>query len=258
MNAFEFSPAQIEHFMFVLFRVGAILMFMPVLGSGLIPARIRVAFALLFSFAIFPLVQYRGYPQVDSLLELSSYLFIEITVGFAIAYTVRLIFTAVQLAGTVVDFQMGFGVVNVIDPQTNSQVSITAQFQNILAILLFLALDTHHFIIHAMVESFSMIDPQSYSFSSLSVEYILRLFSATFATAAKIAAPLMAILFFLSVGLGLVARTVPQMNVFIVGFPLQIGVGLLMTGFSMAFFSQIVSREMESLPERIFSLMNTF
>ncbi len=258
MGSFEFNPAQIESFMFVLFRVGAILMFMPVLGSGLIPARIRIAFALMFSLAIYPLVQHHGYPQVDSLLGLSAYMFIEIMVGFSIAYAVRLIFTAVQVAGTVVDFQMGFGVVNVIDPQTNSQVSITAQFQNILAILLFLALDAHHIIIYAVVESFSAIDPLSYAFTSLSVEYLLRLFTGTFATAAKIAAPLMAILFFLSVGLGLVARTVPQMNVFIIGFPLQIAVGLMMTAFSMAFFTQIVSREIEFLPERMLSLMNTF
>ena len=77
---------------------------------------------------------------------------------------------------------------------------------------------------------------------------MLYLFSGTFTTAIKIAAPIMAILFFLSVGLGLVARTVPQMNVFIVGFPLQIGVGLLMVGLSMSFFSILVQQQMYELP----------
>jgi flagellar biosynthetic protein FliR len=87
---------------------------------------------------------------------------------------------------------------------------------------------------------------------------MLILFKTTFVTAVKIAAPIMAILFFISVGLGLVARTVPQMNVFIVGFPLQIGVGLLMVGLSMSFFSILVHNEIEKLPENILGVMQSF
>jgi Flagellar biosynthesis pathway, component FliR len=185
-------------------------------------------------------------------------LFSEITIGLAVAYSARLLFTAVQIAGTIVDFQMGFGVVNVFDPQTETQVSVTAQFQNIITILMFLALDAHHIIIGAIVESFFLINPSQINFSTFTPEIILLLFKATFVTAVKIAAPIMAILFFISVGLGLVARTVPQMNVFIVGFPLQIGVGLLMVGLSMSFFSIVVQGQIEQLPERFLGIMQSF
>ena len=258
MGILELSPIEYEKFLFVMLRVGALLMFIPILGSGQVPSRIKIGFILFVSIAIFPMVRSTPMHDPKGLFELVVCLFSEITIGLAVAYSARLMFTAVQIAGTVVDFQMGFGVVNVIDPQTETQVSITAQFQNILAILIFLAADAHHIIIGAIVESFFLINPSQINFSTFTPEIILILFKATFVTAVKIAAPIMAILFFISVGLGLVARTVPQMNVFIVGFPLQIGVGLLMVGLSMSFFSIVFQGQVEQLPERFFGVMQSF
>jgi len=253
MGIFDLSPIEYQNFLFVLLRVGALIMFIPILGSAQIPGRIKIGFILFVSIAVFPMV--RATPMHD---PKGLCLFSEITIGLAVAYSARLLFTAVQIAGTIVDFQMGFGVVNVLDPQTETQVSVTAQFQNIIAILLFLALDAHHIIIGAIVESFFLINPSQINFSTFTPEIILLLFKATFVTAVKIAAPIMAILFFISVGLGLVARTVPQMNVFIVGFPLQIGVGLLMVGLSMSFFSIVVQGQIEQLPERFLGIMQSF
>ena len=258
MGIFDLSPIEYQKFLFVLLRVGALIMFFPILGSPQVPGRIKIGLILFVSIAVFPIVRATPMHDPKSLFELVVNLFSEITIGLAVAYSARLMFTAVQIAGTVVDFQMGFGVVNVIDPQTETQVSVTAQFQNILAILFFLALDAHHIIIGAIVESFFLIDPFQINFSTFTPEIILLLFKATFVTAVKIAAPIMAILFFISVGLGLVARTVPQMNVFIVGFPLQIGVGLLMVGLSMSFFSIVVQGQIEQLPERFLGIMQSF
>ena len=258
MGILDLNLVEYEKFLFVMFRVGALILFIPILGSGQIPSRIKIGFILFLSIAIFPMVHAAPMPSPKGLFELVVYLFSEITIGLAVAYSARLLFTAVQVAGTVVDFQMGFGVVNVIDPQTESQVSITAQFQNILAILMFLAADAHHLVIGAIVESFFLINPSQINFSTFTPEIILVLFKATFITAVKIAAPIMAILFFISVGLGLVARTVPQMNVFIVGFPLQIGVGLLMVGLSMSFFSIVFQGQIEQLPERFLGVMQSF
>ncbi|MBT5549579.1 MAG: flagellar biosynthetic protein FliR [Nitrospina sp.] len=248
MDIFNLNYAEFESFLFVFFRVGALILFVPILGSRQIPMSMKIGFILFISIVVFPMVKDRPLPEPRGIIELSTFLIADVTIGLGIAYIARLIFAAVQVAGTVVDFQMGFGVVNVIDPQTDTQVSVTAQFHNILAVLMFLAIDAHHFIIQAIVESFFIINPAEVNFASITPEYMLHLFSGTFTTAVKIAAPIMAILFFLSVGLGLVARTVPQMNVFIVGFPLQIGVGLLMVGLSMSFFSILVQQQMYTLP----------
>lgn len=255
MDIFNLNYAEFERFIFVFFRVGALIIFVPVLGSRQVPGIMKIGLTLFLSLAVFPLVQDRPMPEPKGLFELSKFLTADVIIGMGIAYIARLIFAAVQVAGTVVDFQMGFGVVNVIDPQTESQVSVTAQLQNILAILLFLAVDAHHYIIHAIVDSFFVINPFEIDFASITPEYVLRLFSATFTTAVKISAPVMAILFFLSVGLGLVARTVPQMNVFIVGFPLQIGIGLLMVGLSISFFTILVQNEMHGMPAKFMGFM---
>ena len=255
MDILNLNYAEFERFLFVLFRVGAMIIFVPILGSRQIPAVLKIGLILFLSIAIFPLVQDRPIPEPKGLFDLSKFLMVDMTIGLGIAYISRLIFAAVQVAGTVVDFQMGFGVVNVIDPQTDTQVSVTAQLQNILAIFIFLAIDAHHYIFQAIVDSFFVINPFEINFASVTPEYVLHLFSATFTTAVKISAPVMAILFFLSVGLGLVARTVPQMNVFIVGFPLQIGIGLLMVGLSISFFSIIVQNEMHDMPAKFVGFM---
>ena len=255
MDIFNLNYAEFERFLFVFFRVGALILFVPVLGSRQVPVSMKIGLILFTSIVIFPLVQARPLPEPQGIFDLAVFLLSDVTIGLGIAYITRLIFAAVQIAGTVVDFQMGFGVVNVIDPQTDTQVSVTAQFHNIVAVLIFLAVDAHHFILQAIVESFFIINPAEINFSSLTPEYMLYLFSGTFTTAVKIAAPIMAILFFLSVGLGLVARTVPQMNVFIVGFPLQIGVGLLMVGLSISFFSMLVQQQMYELPGKFMGFL---
>ena len=255
MDILNLNYAEFERFLFVLFRVGAMIIFVPILGSRQIPGAVKIGLMLFLSIAIFPLVQDRPIPEPKGLFDLSKFLMVDLTIGLGIAYISRLIFAAVQVAGTVVDFQMGFGVVNVIDPQTDTQVSVTAQLQNILAIFIFLAIDAHHYIFQAIVDSFFVINPFEINFASVTPEYVLHLFSATFTTAVKISAPIMAILFFLSVGLGLVARTVPQMNVFIVGFPLQIGIGLLMVGLSISLFSILVQNEMHDMPAKFMGFM---
>ena len=258
MDILDINFSQYESFLFVFSRVGAILLFAPILGSAQVPSRFKVGLALVFSILIYPMVKTEILPEPRGLFDLAVHISTDAAIGLAIAFAVRMIFTAVQVAGTVVDFQMGFGVVNVIDPQTQAQVSVTAQFQNILAVLIFLAADAHHFIIGAVVESFTLINPSQVDFSNVTPGYILQIFSSMFLTAVKIAAPIMAILFFLSVGLGLVARAVPQMNVFIVGFPLQIGVGLVMVALAMPFFSIILQNQITELPTKLAILMQTF
>jgi len=259
MDILDLNYAEVEAFFFVFFRVGAMFLFMPILGSRQIPTQMKIGLAFLMSITIFPAVQPTvAAAPIRGIFDLATYLFAEVTIGFGIGFTARLIFTAVQIAGTVIDFQMGFGVVNVIDPQTESSVSVTAQFQNILAILLFLTLDAHHIMIQAVTQSFFLIDVSAINLSSHAPEVILNFFVSSFAVAIRIAAPAMAILFFIAVGLGLVARTVPQMNVFIVGFPLQIGVGLVMVAISMSFFSIIIQNQINLLPAQFKGLLSSF
>ncbi len=240
MNLFTFSQYEIETIMLVFARVGGIIGVAPILGSNNLPHLMKVGFIAALTVLVYPTLEISAVEYPHTLMGLSFALGSELLIGVLIAYVARLIFTGIEIAGTVLGYQMGFGIVNVLDPISSAQVSITSRFYNIFAMLLFLIMNCHHYFINAITESFRLIQPLAFHFSGAIIETITVLFGDIFLVGIKLAAPIVATLFFSNVALGLVARTVPQMNVFIVGFPLQIGLGLLMIGITIPFFSVYV------------------
>lgn len=239
MSLFSLPLPQVQAAVLVFIRTGAILITAPLFGSRNVPLKLKAGLSLVLTLAIFPLV---GFKEVylASVPSLVSAMAGEVLIGVIIGFTARLIFAAVQLAGELAGFQMGFGIVNVIDPQTSTQFSIIAQFQNIITLLVFLALDTHYWFILAISKSFELIQPLGFCFTDSLMEAIISLSCDMFVIAAKVAAPVIAVLFFTDVALGLIARTVPQMNIFIVGFPVKIAIGLLGLGFSLPLLSYLL------------------
>jgi len=216
---------------------------MPIIGDRVVPARIKGGLAVLVAFVIFPSVP--ADPQVLSFdfITLFFKMISEIMIGAILGFTVRLIFSAVELAGQLVGFQMGLAVANVIDPDSSSQVSIVAQFQYIIAVLLYLSMNGHHALFLGMADSFKVLPlPGGFQMSGPLYEAVMASIKDMFSIALKIGAPIIAVLLFMSVGLGLVARTVPQINIFIVAIPLQIAVGLITTGLSMPIIASVVGR----------------
>ncbi|MEE8484846.1 MAG: flagellar biosynthetic protein FliR [Nitrospinota bacterium] len=232
----NFDIASFIGFLMVLVRMSALLMTMPVFGSGNIPTQARIGLIAVTSYIVFTVTDLPPIDLTMSVFEFAVMLTGELAIGLIIGFATQLIFTAVQVAGQMIGFQMGFAIVNVMDPATNSQVSITAQFQNIVALLIFLAINGHHWLIFSAAKSFSLIPVFGFTPQAGLMDMMLLLTKNVFITAVKLGAPIMATLLFLNVGLGLVARTVPQINVFIVGFPLQIGIGLFMLGATLPIF----------------------
>jgi flagellar biosynthetic protein FliR len=150
-----------------------------------------------------------------------------------------LIFTAAQFAGQMMSMQMGMAMANIFDPATSSQSAIVAQFVGILAILMWLASGAHHMFIQTMIESFSMLPPgSSWAFHGWSV--ITDAAAAMFVLSIKLMAPVLLLLFFVYVALGLIARAVPQIQVFFVSFPLSVGLGLFILGLSLPAFMSLM------------------
>jgi flagellar biosynthetic protein FliR len=130
----------------------------------------------------------------------------------------------------------------VIDPNSSQGVSIIGQFQFILALLIFLAIDGHHLLINAVVQSFAIVPLGHVAISGATAEIMTRICVDIFAIAVKLSAPVIVTLFLTDVALGIIARTVPQMNVFIVAFPLKIGAGLLILAASLPFFNYVLGK----------------
>lgn len=161
-------------------------------------------------------------------------------IGITIGFAGRLVFAGVQLAGQLAGFQMGFAIVNVFDPITSAQVSIIAQFQYLLAMLIFLAVDAHHLFLYAIAESYNIVPAFGFHFSGELTQSIVELSKDIFVVAIKTGAPVIVALLMTSIGFGLIARTVPQINILIVGFPVKIAVGLIGIGFALPVFARMI------------------
>ena len=159
-----------------------------------------------------------------------------------IGFILKIMLTGFQMAGQLAGYQMGMALANVMDPSTSEQVPLLAQFNNLLALLILLAVNAHHFFIQTIVESFTLLPPLGMNMHNAVFRDLIYLAGNIFVIAIKIGAPVVIALLLVSVSFGLVARTVPQMNVFIVAMPLKIVIGLLFVGFSMPFVARYMGR----------------
>jgi len=213
--------------MLIFLRVAAIVFSAPVLDTNTIPAVFKAGLALAVSILLLPAVDTVVTVKDLSLMTFVIGVFSEIAIGVTIGLSVKLLFAGIQLAGQIVGYQMGFAVANVVDPATSAQIPILAQFYNLTAMLVFLAINAHHLFFSALVDSYTILPPLSMHISPQLVEMMMRLAANMFVVAVKVGAPLIAVMLMVSVALGMVARTVPQIHIFIVAMPLKIVIGLV-------------------------------
>ena len=236
------SVEQAEIFFLILIRVSAIIMTIPVLGDASVPARVKIGLALLMAMLLYPVAGRNLVTPSFDIFSLFIRIIGEVLIGVMIGFTARVLLAAIQLAGQLIGFQMGFSIVSVIDPTSNMEISVIAQFQYLVALLLFLVMDGHHIFLYAVADSIRILPPLTFHFSGPLLSALITMMGKLFVVAIRVGAPVVAILFFVSIGLGLVARTVPQINVFVVGFPLQIAIGLIGVGLTLSLFMRLVGR----------------
>ncbi|BAQ10531.1 flagellar biosynthesis protein flir [Bacillus sp. OxB-1] len=222
----ELVPS-IATYLLVLTRVTAFFVTLPLFSYRAIPTTQRIIFGALLAWTLVYTVDVPGL-EIDG-----TYLLLvikEAMVGLFIGIIAYIIMAAIQIAGGFIDFQMGFAIANVIDPQTGAQSPLLGQFFNALAILLLLALNGHHMLLDGIFYSYRFlpIDQLWPAFGDgRTAEYVVKTFAASFAIAFQMAIPIVATLFLVDLALGITARTVPQLNIFVVGFPIKIGVSFL-------------------------------
>ncbi|HCV25594.1 MAG TPA: flagellar biosynthetic protein FliR [Candidatus Latescibacteria bacterium] len=238
----EYWLDQFHIFLLVLLRVSALLMVAPIFGHRTWLARAKVGLAFTVSIILFPIVADQPLDVPVGILPYALMMIREVLMGVVMGFVVLLLFVGIQFAGQVAGLQMGFGIVNVIDPQSSNQLSIMGQFLNILAILLLLSLNGHHTILTGLVTSFETIPLGGVVLKAGLMQKMIAITAEVFIIGVKIAAPIMTALFLVTAAMGVLARTVPQMNVFMVGFPVQISVGLGAFLVCMPLFAMLVER----------------
>jgi flagellar biosynthetic protein FliR len=241
-------------FLLVLARLAGLVVAAPVFGHLLVPVRVRAGLAIVLAAALAPAVG-RATPAFDSLWALAGAVVVESALGTLLGLVAQLLFAGVQLGGQIAGIQMGFGMVNLIDPQAHAQITVVAEWQQLIALLVFLVLDVHHLLIAAVLESFRIAPPGGVVLAGAGLEATVRLAGGLFVLGVRIAAPVMIALLLSNAALGLLARTVPQLNVFVVGFPLNVGVGLVMLGASLPFTYRLLATRFGELGPTLGALM---
>jgi len=250
-NLLSYDASQLLAFILVLVRVSGIISTAPVFGSSNIPPQIKVVLSLMLALILYPFIPlitvYPDRPDHYIMLIAS-----EMLIGMVLGIIARFLFGAVEFAGTVIGFQMGLGMANVFDPQSQEQISLVGRFENTTATLIFLAMDGHLIVLQALVRSYSVLPPGGASISRPLVENLTELSASVFVIGLQIGAPLIVALFLANAVVGLLARSVPQIQVFVVGFPLTLMLGFLFLFFGMPFFAQAVHQMFEKLDTQFF------
>lgn len=232
-------------------RISCIIYFLPLFGSYNVPWQVKMGLSFFITLIVFPFIQHQRITGNIWILALN--ICHELIIGLTMAFIVHFVFDGIRLAGQFVGYQMGFAIVNVIDPYSSNQISITSQFKQLLALLVFLGIGAHHFLITAIVKSFEQISLGNAVFTGRLMENLIHISGAMFSVALKIAAPILVTLIFTNVALSIIAKTMPQINVFIVGFPLEIGIGLLIFAVSIPFFVFCLKQSFHQMAYDLFS-----
>ncbi len=257
MDALPLDIAGFELFLVCLSRMAALLATLPVFGSSMAPSRVRLGLILMLSLAIFPVVK-PLLPAPDfSLIALAILMISEAILGLMVGFTAQLVFTAVELGGTIIGNMMGFAAANVFDPQSQRQVSVISQYQNVISILVFLSLDVHHLFIRAIMHSYELLPPGGIDLSGEAVPFLMTLAGHMFSLGVQFSAPILAVLLLSGLVLGLLSRVFPQLNVFMLSYPLNIGIGFLVIGLTLSLVVSLLGREFALLEERIMYLLQS-
>ena len=236
-NALHVSTADLPVFLLAFFRVTGVMMPAPLFGSGVVPPTVKIFVSLLMAVLFLPFV---GRPEAPLDPNLGIYLMAvlqELGLGLLIGFAASMLFAAVQFGGQIIDQELGIMMANILDPITNEQISIIGQFKLFLATVVYLLIDGHHYLIRAVADSFRAVPISGLRLTDGAVMHLSDALPCDlFRVAVQIAAPSLVTLFLITIALAFMARTVPEMNIFVLGFSLRVAVGLLVLAIGVGTF----------------------
>lgn len=226
----ELAAPAIVGFVLAVIRAAAWVALVPPFGTRMIPVPVKIGLAAALALPVAPRVAERA-PSLET-APLAGAVLLQVAVGLTLGFLTYLLFAAVQAAGELVDLFGGFTIAQAFDPMTNAQASVFGRFYHLLAVVLLFAIDGHLLLVRGFLSSFDAVDATLPPLSALP-ETLLRDVALFLTAAVEIAAPLLGALFLAEVALGLLARAAPQMNVFVLGFPVKILVTLVLGGIAL-------------------------
>jgi len=233
----NFITEMLPYLLLIFVRLTSFFIIAPLFSMRGVPNQFKIGLGIYMS-----LIAFSSVTTEELILMDITYIFLivkEIFVGISLGFTAALLLYTVQIAGSFIDFQMGFAIASVMDPQTGTQVPIIGHFKYILALLFLLTVNGHHLMLDGIMQSFQLFPVETVSFAvefEDIASFITTLFLEMFVIALQIALPIVGALFLVDIALGILAKTVPQLNIFAVGLPIKIFVGFILLMLTMPIF----------------------
>jgi flagellar biosynthesis protein FliR len=227
-------PVLAATFILVFARIGAMVMLLPGFGEMTVPVRIRLAVALLLTLVLVPLHRNAFTIDLTSVNAMAVLVIQEIVIGLVLGMTARVTISALQVAGSVIAQQLGLGFVTAIDPTQGQQGLLVGNFLTILGLALLFATDLHHLVIAALNDSYTLFKPGEIMPSGDVASLMTSAFATAFKIGIQLSGPFLVFGIIFNVGLGVLSRLMPQMQVFFVGVPLSILIGFLILAVVIA------------------------
>jgi len=240
----DFLPQTAFAFILLFARTGAMSMALPGIGSQMVPPRIRLVFALALSLILYPIVS-KAFPNLPtSLFGMISSIVSEVLIGIAIGFSVRIIISSIQVAGTAIAFQTGLAFAQNVDPANGTQSSLFGTFLSILSLALIFSTDMHHLLLSAIHDSYVLFKPGSAFPTGDFAQVAVQTVSGGFRIAIQLAGPFLVFGLIFYLGVGVLSRLIPQVQVFFLAMPLNITLGfvlfmMLLSSFMLWFLDYV-------------------
>lgn len=240
-------------FLLIFFRITGVISLCPLFGDRAFPTTARIALGIFFALLLYPTIS----PPAVSMNFSSIILAIakETMIGITIGLAVLLIFIGTQLAGEVMGYQMGMWLAEIYEPQFGQETPIIGHFIYLFAIMLFVVTNAHLFVLKGLRESFSILPLAEFHFSSALHSEFIRLGSNVFKLGFQIGAPIIGVLLLVTLAMGIIARIIPEMNVFFVAIPLQIAVGFIFLGLAIPYIGGLLIQNYKNLGYEIMKII---
>lgn len=235
---FDHIPAAL----LVIFRIGGLMIYAPALGSSAIPVRVRVFLAFMIGIASYPLLSAEhlaGFQPPNNLWLLAPLVAMELLIGLIIGFMAMLPLLAMETSGLIMGQQMGLGFARFYNPAIDDEADVMGQLLFFMALAGFLAIGGHEWMFMAVLHTFEFVPPGVFSPNADLITLTTGLMLSSLEIAMRVAAPLLALVFLETVAMGFLAKTVPQLNVLSLGFPLRILIGLAMVGTGLVVLNDV-------------------
>jgi len=239
MSPFELSQDAIllfvQQYLFVLTRIAAMFMVMPIIGSNLVTARVKVALAVAVTVIVVPILPAIK-PVTEFTLQTILVLFQEMLLGVIVGFVFQVVFQVFVIAGQIIAMQMGLGFASMNDPVNGANTTALSQFYTLLITLMFVSVNGHLVLLTLLVESFTVFVPGEFTLSASQLMAIAQLGTWLFSASLLMALPVMTSLLFVNMAFGIMSRAAPQLNIFSLGFPFTLVCGLALIWFGLFSF----------------------